>query len=106
MNDTELTRAFERGEIPNETFHHSSHLHVAWTYLCECSSVNEASARMRMTLRKFAASAGKPEKYHETITLFWMYVLAAAHTAKIGKSLEEVVAAAPRLLEKSLPLTY
>ncbi len=39
MNDVELTRALERGEIANENFHHASHLHVAWVYLSESSSV-------------------------------------------------------------------
>ena len=58
MNDVELTRALERGEIANENFHHASHLHVAWVYLSESSSVDEAAAKMRETLRQFAASAG------------------------------------------------
>jgi len=70
MNDVEFTRALERGEIANENFRHTAHLHVAWVYLSESSSVEGAAAKMRATLRKFAASAGKPEKYHETITLF------------------------------------
>src|ERR1700745_2108622 len=72
MTDVELTRALERGEIANENFHHLSHLHVAWVYLSESSSTRQAAALMRNTLRKFAASAGKAEKYHETITLFWV----------------------------------
>src|SRR6266704_3811106 len=75
MNDVELTRALERGEIANENFHHASHLHVAWVYLSESSSVDEAADKMRDTLRRFAASAGKLEKYHETITLFWVRFL-------------------------------
>jgi len=70
MNDAELTRALERGEIDNEAFHHASHLRVAWVYLSESGSVDEAADKMRDTLRRFAASAGKLEKYHETITLF------------------------------------
>ena len=37
MTDVELTRALERGEIKD--FHHASHLHVAWVYLTESSSV-------------------------------------------------------------------
>ena len=60
MNDVEFTRALERGEIANENFRHTAHLHVAWVYLFESSSVEGAAAKMRATLRKFAASAGKP----------------------------------------------
>ena len=76
MTDTELTRALERGQIANDKFHHLSHLHVAWVYLSESSSLEEAAARMSATLRRFAASAGKAEKYHETITFFWIRILA------------------------------
>src|SRR6266478_9800179 len=93
MNDVELTRALERGEIANENFHHASHLHVAWVYLSESSSVGEAASKMRQTLRKFASSAGKLEKYHETITLFWVHLLARAHAAAAGKPMEEIVQA-------------
>ena len=106
MTDVELTRALERGEIANESFHHLSHLHVAWVYLSESSSVDEAAAKMRNTLRKFAAAAGKSEKYHETITLFWVHLLAGMRLARSRESLEQIVQANPRLLEKNFPLAY
>ena len=106
MTDVELTRALERGEIANENFRHASHLHVAWVYLAESSSLNESAAKMRNTLRRFAAAAGKPEKYHETITLFWVHLLSRVKSTAGRKGLEEFVEANPRLLEKDLPLTY
>jgi hypothetical protein len=102
MTDVELTRALERGEIKD--FHHASHLHVAWVYLTETSSVQEAARRMRNTLRRFAAGAGKPEKYHETITLFWVHLLSRAHAASRAERLEDIVHANPQLLEKNFPL--
>jgi hypothetical protein len=100
MTDIELTRALERGDVANETFGHVSHLHVAWVYLSESSSVNEAADK----IRKFASSAGKPEKYHETITLFWIYLLSRLHASE--KSLQEILRANPRLLAKNFPLAY
>jgi hypothetical protein len=106
MTNVELTRALERGEIANENFHHTRHLHVAWVYLSESSSVDEAADKMRATLRRFAASAGRVEKYHETITLFWMQVLALARAVKSNKSLREIVHANPRILEKNFLLDY
>jgi hypothetical protein len=102
MTDVELTRALERGEIKD--FHHASHLHVAWVYLDESSSVRQAANKMRNTLRRFAAAAGKPEKYHETITLFWVHLL--AHAASRAERLEDIVHANPQLLEKNFPLAY
>jgi hypothetical protein len=106
MTDVELTRALERGEIANEDFHHRSHLHVAWVYLTESSSVQQAVNKMRDTLRRFAAAAGKPEKYHETITLFWVHLLSHAYAASRRERLEDIVHANPQLLEKNFPLTY
>ena len=106
MTDVELTRGLERGEMANENFHHASHLHVAWVYLAESPSVQQAANKMRGTLRQFAAAAGKPEKYHETITLFWVHLLSRAYTAKRGERLEEIVRANPQLLEKNFPLAY
>jgi hypothetical protein len=106
MTDVELTRALERGEIANESFHHLSHLHVAWVYLSECSSVEEAAGKIRNTLQKFTASAGKPEKYHETITLFWIHLLAGMRSGESRKSLKQIVEINPRLLEKNFPLAY
>jgi hypothetical protein len=106
MTDIELARALERGEIANENFHHLSHLHVAWVYLSECSNVDEAANKMRNTLRRFATCAGKPEKYHETITLFWVRLLAAFRASRSGETLEQIVQTDPRLLEKHFPLSY
>ena len=104
MTDVELTRALERGEVKD--FHHASHLHVAWVYLAESSSVQQAAKKMRNTLRRFAAAAGKPEKYHETITLFWVHLLSRAQAASRAERLEDVVHANPQLLEKNFPLAY
>jgi hypothetical protein len=104
MTDVELTRALERGEIKD--FRHASHLHVAWVYLTESSSMQQAANKMRDTLRRFAATAGKPEKYHETITLFWIELLSSAYTATRGGRLEDIVQANPHLLEKNFLLAY
>lgn len=106
MTDVELARALERGEIANEDFRHASHLHVAWVYLTESSSVRQAANKMRTTLRRFATAAGKPEKYHETITLFWVHLLSRASAGSRGERLEEIVRADPQLLEKNFPLAY
>src|SRR6266705_87727 len=106
MTDVELTRALERGEVANASFHHLSHLHVAWVYLAESSCVEEAATKMRNTLQRFAASAGKSEKYHETITLFWVHLLAGLCGIGSRESLKQIVQANPRLLEKNFPLAY
>lgn len=108
MTDADLTRALERGEISPDGFHHASHLHVAWQYLSESLSVSEAAAKMSNTLRALTAAAGKPDKYHDTITLFWIHLLAFFHRRAMveAKTLEDVVHSNPQLLEKNFVLAY
>ena len=106
MTDVELTRALERGEIRNQDFHHASHLQVAWVYLSESRSSEEAAGKMSATLRRFAANAGKAEKYHETITQFWIRLLAAVRDSSEHGDLSRILAAHPSLLEKDLPMEY
>lgn len=86
-NDSAFARAFERGEIPPADFHHAAHLRLALAYLDECSSIEEATDRMAASIKRFAAAAGKVDKYHHTVTVFWIRMLA-------------------RLLDKNLPLAY
>lgn len=98
--DVELTRALERCEVPNDGFPHASHLRVAWVYLSESPSVDDAIERMAATLRRFAVSVGKAEKYSEATTVFWMLQVAAARAVMPGARLDAVLRAYPRLLDK------
>ena len=106
MTDIELARAFERGEVPNAEFHHESHVRVAWAYLTESASIADATDRMVAALRRVAASAGKSEKYHHTLTLFWMAAVADAGRDMRGAPAGDVLRAHPELLDKDLPLAY
>ena len=87
--DTEgaLIRAFESGQIPPARFHHADHLRLALAYLTDSPSIDEATARMAAGLRVFARQAGKEEKYHHTLTVVWVRLVA-------------------RLLDQQLPLAY
>jgi len=105
-NATELTRALERGEVAPASFHHASHLQVAWIYLQESDSIAGASDKMSVTLRKLAGAAGHPEKYHETITIFWIRILANFRNFAGEQDLDRVLAANPALLAKDFVLKY
>jgi len=102
MTDVELTRALERGQIPSDGFHHVDHLRVAWVYLEESPSVEEAIARMAATLRRFAVSVGKPEKYSDPLTAFWMYQMAAVRAMMPHADCAAILARYTGLLDKSL----
>jgi len=105
-HDVELARGLERCGIPSGGFPHASHLRVAWVYLHECQSIDQAIARMAETLRRFAVSVGQAEKYSDQTTAFWMLQVAAARAAMPGASFEQVVQAYPRLLDKNLIRTH
>jgi hypothetical protein len=101
-DDVHLTRALERGEPPAGGFPHAAHLRVAWVYLDESPSLDEAVERMATTIRDFAVSVGKPEKYSKSTTVFWMLQVAAARALMPDAGFDAVVRAFPRLLDKNL----
>jgi hypothetical protein len=105
-DDVAAARALDRCELPNEGFHHALHLRVAWVYLTESASVDEAIERMGTTLRRFAASVGKAEKYSQATTEFWMRQVAAARAMMPGADIDAAIRAYPRLLDKNLLLAY
>jgi hypothetical protein len=72
MNDDELIAALEDCTLPGDQFHHADHLHAAWVYLKRFPAA-EAIGRFSESLRRYAASLGKADRYHETIT--WAYLL-------------------------------
>jgi hypothetical protein len=106
MTDVELTRALERGEVPNQGFRHADHLRVALVYLNESPTIDAAVGRMAATLSRFAASVGKAEKYSQPVTEFWMYQMAAARAVMPSADCDALVRAFPRLLDKNLILAY
>jgi hypothetical protein len=105
--DCRFVRAFERGEISNRDFHHRDHLRLAWFYLAETGSTDEASARVGAAIRRFANEAGAPHKYHETMTVFWVKMLARVRDRlPAWADLDDALRADSGLLDKDLPLAY
>ena len=98
--DVELARALERCEIPSDGFPHASHLRVAWVYLSESPSLDEAVTRMASTLRAFATAVGKPDKYSDATTAFWMLQIASVRALMPGADIDHVLRAFPHLLDK------
>lgn len=106
MTDDAFARAFENGSITPADFDHVAHVRVAWVYLRETGSIDEALPRMRDAIRRFAAAAGASDKYHETITVVWMRLLADVKARGASGELSEVLRAHPALADKELPLHY
>lgn len=106
MTDEAFARAFERGEIAPAQFDHRAHVRVAWVYLNEAPTLDEALPRMRDAIRRFAAAAGAATKYHETITVLWMRLLAGVKARGATGELADVLLLYPALADKDLPLQY
>jgi hypothetical protein len=73
VTDDELVQAFEAGTL--DEFPHESHVRVAWWYLRH-DPILIALPRFRGALQRFAAGKGKPDRYHETITVAFMLLIA------------------------------
>ena len=76
-SDEDFLRAFEDLSFPADGFHHREHIRVAWLYL-KSSDATRAAESMAAGVRRFANHHGATQKYHHTLTLAWMRLVAAA----------------------------
>ena len=107
MTDELFARAFERGEVPPAAFDHRAHMRVAWVYLRESATPEEALERIRGQIQRFAAAAGAARKYHETITVVWMMLLDQTRGRMAADAeLSDAIRAYPSLGDKDLPMRF
>jgi hypothetical protein len=105
-SDEDFLRAFEDLSFPAELFHHREHLRVAWLYL-QSSDASRAAERMASGIRRFANHHGATQKYHHTLTMAWMRLVASALVETPEKStFERFMAAHPELSDKNLLAQY
>ena len=106
-SDQAFARAFERGEVAPADFDHRAHVRLAWVYVREGPTLDAATDRMRQAIQRFAAASNAAHKYHETITILWMRLLADAAARVPGAGdLDALLAQCPELADKNLPLRY
>ncbi|MEZ4321630.1 MAG: hypothetical protein R3F61_29420 [Myxococcota bacterium] len=79
-------------------FDHRAHLAVAFESLDQ-HGLAGAMARVPERLRTLAEVAGEPGKYHETLTIAWLLVLADRRGRCPGASLDTVLERFPELLD-------
>ena len=72
--------ALEDGTLDAATFDHAAHVYAAWLYLEEFP-LADAIARFSAALRRLTATLGVPGKYHETVTWFFMLLIAERRAA-------------------------
>ena len=66
---------FESGEIDADLFDHEAHVFVAWLFVTRFE-LAEAVSRFEGSLRRLTQKLGVPNKYHATITWFFMLLIA------------------------------
>lgn len=70
----QLVQDVETCTLALADFTHQAHMTVAVWYLTRMP-LDQATATMRATIKRFAAHHGRHQLYHETITVFWMHLL-------------------------------
>lgn len=95
MTEAELKSLVEQLEsctLPLDQFHHRQHLALA-SYYVATSKPAVALDRMRSALKRYVAFHNKADRYYETVTRFWIAMI-ATHAARPATALaEEVIAA-------------
>jgi hypothetical protein len=101
MTDHEFLHAFESGRLSPADFHHRDHLRLAWLQVNRLG-LEAGSAAVAGGIRRFAEAHGQHSLYHETLTRFWVRVVAHASQPTFDFTL----ARHPMLLRKDLPLAH
>jgi len=66
---------FEAGTFEAAMFSHRAHVYVAWNYL-QRYDLPESIRRFTAALRRFTQDIGQAHKYHETISWFFIILVA------------------------------
>jgi hypothetical protein len=74
MTNQEIICRFEADAVPEDSFRHADHVHLAFAYLSQYPPL-EALEKFCTALRRYAAARGKPERYHETITHAYFFLI-------------------------------
>ena len=106
MTDDEFLRAFFRGWPDEERFGHHEHLRLAWLVI-DRHGPELAADIVGDGIRRMAAAQGKAALYNETITRFWVRLIAHVREAKAPLGdVDEAIAAAPLLADKDIVLKH
>jgi hypothetical protein len=100
--DSEI-EAFEAGDVDPQRFDHEAHVRVAWCYLRHFPTPL-AIARFTSALRSLTLRLGVPQKYHETVTWFFMIIIADRRARAPGADWESFRKENRDLMENSAAL--
>ena len=106
MDDNDFLRAFFAGWPGRERFGHYQHLRLAWLVI-ERHGPELAAEIVGEGIRRMAAAQGKAALYNETITRFWVRLLAHVREEKgPAGGIDEAIAEVPMLADKNIVLLH
>ncbi len=74
MTDDAFLAGLEAGTLPESEFRHADHVRAAYLYLVRDGFAG-ALGPLSAALRGYAAARGKPERYHETVTVAFLALI-------------------------------
>jgi len=104
-DDEQFLAAFEAGRIANQGFHHRDHLRLAWIQIRRLG-LERASESVTVAIRHFAAQHGQANRYHDTMTRFWLHAVSIGIDQHPDLTFDGLLAAESHLLEKNLPFLH
>jgi hypothetical protein len=106
VDDNDFLRAFFGGWPKETRFGHHEHLRLAWLVI-ERHGPELAADIVGDGIRQMAAGQGKAALYNETITRFWVRLLAHVREARShAGTVDEAIAAVPMLADKNIVLRH
>ena len=109
MDDAELWAAFGDYSLPHSQWTHREHLRIAFLHL-QRFELDEAHLRMRAGIIRLNERHGLVESstrgYFETLTRVWLMLVADARRRTGAADSEQLLSAAPELLDRSLPARH
>lgn len=101
MDDDEFLRTFLRGWPSGERFGHYEHLRIAWLVI-ERHGPEVAAEVVGERLRAMAVARGVAPLYNDTMTRFWIRLIAHVREKKRVTTIDEAIEQTPFLLDKNL----
>jgi hypothetical protein len=106
MTDEDFLAALESCTLAERDFGHVAHVRAAYLYL-RSDGFALALQRIQGALRRYVASLGKPDRYHETITVAYLALIQQAlHERGDGGGWEAFSKSNPQLFQRGLLLQF
>jgi hypothetical protein len=101
MDDNEFLHAFLSGWPAGERFGHQDHLRIAWLVI-ERHGPEVAAGIVGERLKAMAVARGVAPLYNETMTRFWIRLIAHVRDATGAATIDQAIERVPMLLDKNL----